>query len=175
MATDLFSLGVSFLSAAGGAFAAWAAWRSAGYAELTQGAADRITHRQTLREIAADASEILVEHGRIDARAQNLKLGYQSFFRLSGSSSNSNLPLYLARVEKKLEHASELATDARLFVGGAASLIHSPIDDLDRVANRLHGSLVTLRGYREDLDKEELQVAQWSVEAKNHRAAIRNP
>lgn len=171
MVTDLFSLGVSLVSAAGGAFAAWAAWRSASYAKLTQGAADRITHRQTLREIAADASEVLVEHGRIDARTQNLKLGYQSLFALSGSSSNSNLSQYLARVDRKLEHSSELATDARLFVGGAASLLHSPIDDLDRVANRLHGSLVTLRGYREDLDKEELQVAQWAVEAKKHHVA----
>lgn len=167
MSDNLFDMSVGIASLVGIGFSAWAAWRSAGSARLALEAADRITHRQTLREIAVNANEVLIEHGRITTQVRDLKLEYQVLF--VGDSSNSNLPQYLARVEEKLKHASGLADDARLFAGSASSLIHSPIGDLDRIANRLHGSLATLRGYREDFHKEQQKVAKWLREKRERQ------
>ena len=169
MSLDPLNTFISAAGAAAGIFAAFAAWRSAGHARASQNAAERMAQRQAVKELAEAASEILVEHQRIEARAQDLKLGYTSLFALKNASTNTNLPQYLARIESKKESAAKLAADAKLFADGASSLQDATIEEVHRVGARLRSSCVTLRGYREDFDQEQRQVSEWSAEARSRR------
>jgi hypothetical protein len=169
MSLDPLNTFISAAGAAAGVFAAFAAWRSAGHARAAQSTAERMAQRQAVKEVAEAASEILVEHQRIQARAQDLKLGYTSLFALNNASTNSNLPQYLDRVKSKMDSADMLAADAKLFSDGASSLNSAEIEEVHRVGARLRSSCVTLRGYREDFDQEQRQVAEWSAEARSRR------
>ena len=163
---ELLNLGITFASALGGAFAAWAAWRSAGHAKAAQESADLAERRAVLREISGAASAVLVEQSRIASRAGELKLGYRSLSTLSGASSSSNLTLLIARIDETLKVVEALATDAKLFSNNAQALAKAPPEEHDRVVTRMRESLIKAQGYREDLEREHTQVESQCAERR---------
>lgn len=172
-ATELLSLAAAAVSAVGGAFAAWAAFRSAGSAREAQAAAARAERRAALRRVSETAGLVIVEAERIQARGPQLKLSYRSLFTLSGGANNSRLPLYLDAVDEKSKKTAALAADAKLFAGGATSLIDASLEDIDRVHIRLSDSVVTTRGIREDLEREENSVEAQCAERRESNERTR--
>lgn len=170
---ELLNLGITFASALGGAFAAWAAWRSAGHAKAAQDSADLAERRAVLREISSAASSVLVEQSRIANRADELKLSYRNLFALSGASSSSNLTLLIARIDEKLKAVEALAADAKLFSNNAVALVKAPPEEHDRVITRMRESLIKMQGCREDLEREHNQVESQCAERRESMARTR--
>lgn len=161
---ELLSLAAAVVSAVGGAFSAWAAFRSAGSARDAQNEAAKAERRAALRRISETAGLVIGEAERIQSRGPQLQLRYRSLFTLSGGLGGSRLPLYLDAIEEKMKKATALAEDAKLFSGEPGSLSHASLDDIDRVQIRLSDSVTTTRGIREDFEREENSVeAQCAV------------
>lgn len=172
--SELLSIAAAVVSAVGGAFSAWAAFRSAGSARVAQEEAAKAGRRAALRQVSETAGIVISEVERIQARGPQLQRSYHSLFALSGGLSNSRLPLHLDAVDKKVKKATALAEDARLFTSEAKSLIDASIEDIDRVQIRLSNSVITTRGVREDLEREESSVEAQVAERResNERARI---
>lgn len=166
MTTELFSLAASVVSAMGGGFAAWAAFRSAGSAREAQKSAEESERRASLRRVSETASAVSVEADRILIRGERLKLGYRSLFTLSGGTNHSKLPQYLDVIEEKMRKAAAFGVDASLFAGEPKLLAEATAEDVDRVQLRLAHSLVTVRGIREDLEREETGVESQCAELR---------
>ena len=160
--TDWFSAVAALVSAAGGAFAARAAFLSARSARDTQNAADEAERRVSLREVSVLASSVTAESQRITNLAQNLKIGYQTMGAFSGSTGNSGIEQCIALVGQKVAEAAKIAEDASLFGDGAKSLSKCSLEDVDRVHTRQAAAYNRVHALREELERE-----QSSVEARN--------
>jgi hypothetical protein len=161
---ELVSAAAAVVSAIGGAFAAWAAYRSADSARASQRAAEEAERRASLRQVAATCSEIITEAKRVETRGNQTKLAYNTLAAFSGSLGNSAISIRLNEVDAKVQRSSELATHAKLFVDGASALGQAPSDELDRVELRESSALVEVRAVREELELElsdlQAQIAQ---------------
>lgn len=167
--SELLSLAAAVVSAVGGAFSAWAAFRSAGSARLAQEEAARAERRAALRRVSETAGLVVSEVERIKARGPLLQLNYRSLFALSGSAGGSRSNVYIEAVDEKVKKAITLADDASLFAGEAKSLEDATLEEIDRVQVRLSNSLATVRGVREDLEREESSVEAQSAQLREQR------
>ena len=163
---EVLSVTASAVSAAGGAFAAWAALQSSRSASKAQATADAMETRVALRDVALAAGEIQVEARRAQSRAELLKGSYGTLFILSGSFGNSRQAIYSAEVEKKADRIAQLVEDAKKFDYGATSLRQATIDDILRVQMRLSNSIKEVRGLREELDREHDQIESQCAERR---------
>lgn len=151
---EIVSAAAAVVSAVGGAFAAFAASRSAKSAQIAQEAAAAAEHRAALRQIGVTATEILIETGRITARANALKSAYRSLAILAGQYGGSRQQLWESAIDEKLKHASELSKYAKSFASTSGKLDHAPPEETDRVQVRLTNTLSETRALREDLERE---------------------
>lgn len=151
---DIVSATAAVVSAIGGAFAAWAAFRSAGSARVAQQAAADSERRASLRQIATTASEVLIEAQRVESRGHDLKSAYRSLFVIAGSGGGSRQALYDTAVDEKLKEAQGLADSAKVFSSSPRSLEDAPPDEIDRVQLKLSTALTKVRALREDIERE---------------------
>ena len=165
--TDWLAAISALISAAGGAFAARAAFLSAKSARDAQRAADDAERRASLREIGLLASAVVVEEQRISNLTVQLKLGYQAIGVFSGSTGNSAIAQCIAQAEEKGQEAHVLAEGSRLFSDGARSLEQSSMGDIDRVHTRQAAAHKRAVAIREELERE-----QSSVEARNAESRV---
>ena len=171
--TDWLSAISALVSAAGGAFAARAAFLSARSARDAQRAADDAERRASLREIAVLASAVVVEAQRVSNLAAQLKLGYQAMGAFSGSTGNSGIAQRITEVEKKEHEVQALAEDSRLFSEGARSLAQSSIEDIDRVHTRQAAAQKRAVAIREELAREHSSVEARNAESRESRDRTR--
>lgn len=151
---EVVSAAAAVVSAVGGAFAAWAAFRSAESARIAQQAGAAAEHRAALRQIGTTATEVQIEVERIASRGNDLKIAYRTLFTFAGQLGSSRNNLYDAAVDEKLKRASELGGYAKLFTTAAAKLDGTPPEETDRVQVRLSNTLTEIRALREDLERE---------------------
>ncbi|WP_439587668.1 hypothetical protein [Hydrogenophaga sp.] len=170
---DVVTAGAAFVSAIGGAIAAWAAFKSARSAQKSQESGDALAQKFALRDVALAAGEVRVESNRVLHRAQQLKLSYRDLFIMSGSAVHSSEQLCMAEIEKKVLRVSALAADAANFSDGADNLKRSTIDDIFRVETRLTSSIKEVRAIREDLDRENDQIDAQCAERRKRMENLR--
>jgi hypothetical protein len=151
---EVLSVSAALVSAIGGAFAAWAAFRSAASARLAQESADTSERRVSLRDLTSTARAVVIEAQRVAVRGGELKREHQSLAIMSGASISSSLDLSLAAVEAKLTEAKEQAKHAELFASSSSNLEHASSEEIDRVQLRLSDSLKKAQATLEDFDRE---------------------
>ncbi len=151
---EVISVGAAAVSAIGGALAAWAAHRSAVSAQEAQTAAFDAERRAGLRQIGQIASELLLEGRRVESRANETKLAYQTLFAFSGSTGGSRQKLYISQVDEKLKGAEKRIEYAKLFAPEPAKLKTIPLDEIDRVQTNVLATLTEVRALREDFERE---------------------
>lgn len=139
-ALEVISTSAAVISALGGAVAAFAAFRSAEAARVTQQAVASAEHRAALREIGITAKEVLIEAERISSRGNDLKLAYQSLFIFAGQPGSSRHNVYDKIVDERLKHASELSDYAKLFATSPEKLNGTPPEETDHVRARILNS-----------------------------------
>lgn len=152
--SEVVSAAAAVVSAVGGVFAAMAAFRSADSAWVVQQAAATAEHRAALRQIGVTATEVLIEAERISSRGGDLKIAYRSLFVLAGQIGGSREALYDAKVNEKLNRASELSEYAKLFAGNTRKLDNAPPEETDRVHVHLSNAFTEIRALREDIERE---------------------
>lgn len=108
MATaEVVSAAAAVVSAIWGAFATWAAFRSADSARASQRAVEESERKTALREVAVTAAEIKVEEQRAAARGAEVALASRALEAFSGSYGNSSTQLMVSAVNEKLAAAKE--------------------------------------------------------------------
>ncbi len=170
---DLLVAAASVISAIGGGFAAWAAFKSAASARSAQESTERAELRVALRQLSTTAGLIAVEVARVRDRGSALKIAHRSLATLSGTSGSSRVALYESAIDDKVKQSEELAIDAELWKDGATTLQSGPPEEIDRVQRRLSVSLRAVEAIREDLEREhatvESQCSEYRQRMLSHR------
>lgn len=165
---EVISVGAAAISAIGGAFAAWAAHRSAVSAQEAQAAAFDAERRAGLRQIGQTASELILEGRRVESRANETKLAYETLFAFSGGTGGSRKNLYISQIDEKLKGAAKHIENAKLFAPELSKLKAVPLDEIDRVQTNLLSALTEVCALREDLEREYAGVeAQCAMYRQN--------
>lgn len=151
---EIVSATSAVVSAIGGAFAAWAAFRSADSARVAQQAAKDTEHSASLRQIAVTASEVIIEAQRVDSRGGDLKRAYRTLFAFAGANSNSRLERYDVAIDEKIKIAANIKHHAKLFTSWPGSLEKAPSEEFDRVQILLSTNLNELGALREGIERE---------------------
>lgn len=160
------------VSAGGGAFAAVAAFRSAGAAREAARSAEDTNRRAMLREVSSTAASILVAVLGAKSRATELIIEYKSAEVFSGSAGHSSLQK-LSEITLELQAKAEsYVADAGLFANGATQLAASPAEDIDRVLVRLSGNLQIIQTIRDELDRKYTAMA--SQNAQHREVALQS-
>lgn len=158
------------ISAVGGAFAAIAAFRSAGAAREAALSAEHANCRAMLREVSAVAPSILGAVLGVKSRAAELSSEYKTAELFSGSRQSSSL-LKLQEIARELEAKAEsYFADAELFANGATQLATSPAEEIDRVFVRLSGNLQLIHTIRDELDRKYVAIS--SQNAQHREVAL---
>lgn len=158
MSAEVTSAIAAVISAIGTVFATWAAFRSAGSAQLAQKAAAEAERRSDLRQLCITAGEVLVEFRRVESRAVDAKQAYTTLFTFSGNSSGSRRNIYISAIEEKSKTATQLQNHAQLFISPPKNLGTAPLDEIDRIQTKLSNSLTEMRALRQDLEREHASV-----------------
>ena len=138
---EIASAIAAIVSAVGGAFAAVAAFRSAGAAREAALSAEHANRRAMLREVSAVAASILGAVLGVKSRAAELITEYKSAEVFSGTRENSSLQKLQETTRELQGKAESFVADAGLFANGATQLAASPVEEIDRVLVRLTGNL----------------------------------
>lgn len=169
---EVASAVAAVVSAVGGAFAALAAFRSAGAAREAALSAEHANRRAMLRDVSAIAASILGAVLGVKSRAAELICEYKSAEVFSGSRENSSL-LKLQESTCELQAKAEsFVADAGLFANGATQLAASPAEDIDRVFVRLSGNLQLIQTIRDELDRK--YAAMSSQNAQHREVALQS-
>ena len=151
---DILAAAAAVVSALGGGFAAWAAFKSAASARMAQESSERAELRTVLRQVSTTAGLIDIEATRVCDRGASLKTAHRGLATLSGATGNSRVKLHESVVDEKTKKAEDLAADAELWKDGAPGLQSAPAEEIDRVQRRLFVNLRAVEAIREDLDRE---------------------
>lgn len=160
------------VSAVGGAFAAVAAFRSAGAAREAARSAEDTNRRAMLREVSSAAASILVAVLGVKSRGTELIIEYNSAEVFSGSAGNSSLQKLRENTLELQAKAESYVADAGLFVNGATQLAASPAEDIDRILVRLSGNLQIIQTIRDELDRKYTSMA--SQNAQHREVALQS-
>lgn len=163
---EIASAVAAVVSAVGGAFAAVAAFRSAGAAREAALSAEHANRRAMLREVSAVAASILGAVLGVKSRAAELISEYKSAEVFSGSRENSSLLKLQENTRELQAKAESFVADAGLFANGATQLAASPAEETDRVFVRLSGNLQLIQTIRDELDRK---YAAMSSQNAQHR------
>lgn len=168
---DAISTIAAVVSAAGGAFAAIAAFRSASAAREAQVSVLSFSSRAALREIALTATEIVGEGSRLNDRARQLKVAYRALFTTGGRSGRGDQ--FDAAIDGKIQRASELSAHAKLFIEPVNKLRCTPPEEHDRVIVLLTSAVAEIRALRADIEQSlthvEEQIAPLRERALNNK------
>ena len=154
----LISVIASGVSAVGGAFAAVAAFRSAGSARDAYEATQVFEKRSALRQLMVTASEVLVEGRRAESRGAELKLAYRTLSIFAGAFGGSAERECLANTDKKLDEVTRLSEYAKPFTCDQAQLMNGPLDEIISRETKMAQVLAQVRAMREDLEREHASV-----------------
>lgn len=148
------------------AFAALAAFRSAGSAQSAQRWAEDSALTAAALNASRTAAEVLVEIQRIKSLSDQAVLAYRTLEVFSGSFQNSGIQEAQAKVRGLASRAEELGANARLFTDTATKLKAVPpqeqVQELARVQLQLSSSQAQVVAVR-----VELEQMLASVEAQN--------
>ena len=172
---EIASAVAAIISAAGGAFAAIAAFRSAATARDATRQADEIERRTLLREVSVAASSIQAVVLGASSRGQELLLEYRSAEVFSGSAEHSAHRQLRDSTQTLLDKAKAFVEDAQLFTGGAKSIFEAPIDEIERVRIRLIENLMLVQVIREELDRKYFDMAAKNLQSRQAALHARRP
>ena len=151
------------IGAAGGLFAAIAAFRSAGTAKDAAKRAQEIGRRGLVRDVATTANNVVGETIRVDDIGNRLKQAYQTLATFSGQSGGSRPKLFIEEVERKQKEVVPLQQEALTLLEKRETISNSSEDDLALLLTKLEGYLVQIRRV-----KEKFMHDLESVERNNH-------
>ncbi|WP_148861231.1 hypothetical protein [Marinobacter fonticola] len=169
---SIISVIASVVSAAGGAIACIAAFKSAGHAKRAFEESQKADKRFALRQLSLTAHQIVVEVDRIKWLAQGLTAAYKALAVFNNATGNSRVPLMTNEVAKKVRVAEQLGEKAKPFVDVKTALLNGPLEEIsDReiAMTQYLTEAIALRG------KIEIELAD--IQAKNathQEIAIRN-
>lgn len=157
-AVELTSIIAAVVSAAGGAFAAVAAFRSAASARRAEVSAAEGERRSGQRSISMTATEIGVEERRLIEQADELKVSYKMLEVASGVRESSGVKLANDSISARIRGLEQDMEHARLFAELGEQLTHAPMAEFDRIQVRLTATLTKVKALREDLRIEAAKV-----------------
>lgn len=163
---EIASAVAAIISAAGGAFAAIAAFRSAATARDATRQAEETERRVLLREVSVAASSIQAVVLGASSRGQELLLEYRSADVFSGSAGNSGIKQMRESTQALVDKAKSFVEDAQLFSGGAKPLTAAPIHEVERVRTRLTEHLMLVQVIREELDRKYFDMAAKNLQSR---------
>lgn len=102
MSAEVVSAIAAVASAVGTVLATWAAFRSAGSAQLAQQAAAEAERRFAFRQLCLTAGEVIVEFRRVESRAVDAKQAYTTLFAFSGGSADPAKASTFPRLKRRL-------------------------------------------------------------------------
>jgi hypothetical protein len=163
---------MGLIGAAGGLFAAIAAFRSAGTAREASKRAQEVDRRGLVRDVATTANNVIAETIRVDDVGNKLKREYQALATFSGQSGGSRSKLVIEEVERKQEGVVPLQQEAHAILERREIFSNSSEDDLALLLTKLEGHVVQIRRVKEkllhDLDSVEKDNRRYREKAMTH-------
>ena len=155
---ELVSIMAAVASAVGGAFAAVAAFRSAGSARDAQRAADEAERRALLRQVVLTAKDVALEARRtLNAAVLTLR-SHKDLATFSGGLGGSRHQLAKDALADKSAGAAAIEKEGKVFDAWPSSLEKAPVAEIDRVLTKLLGLFSEARSAREDLEQERADI-----------------
>ena len=143
------------VAAAGGAWAARAAYRSALGAQEAVKQAQRIDRRGLLRDLYNTAHRVVAEPLAIGSLVEELKAEYRVLAASSGQAGGSREKLLIQRAEAKEKEVSSLQDEARKLIETRARLNgNASEEELTLALNKLDGGLVQVLSIKNGLERE---------------------
>lgn len=162
---DAIATIAAVVSAIGGAFAAIAAFRSAGAAQASAKHAADVEHRALVRDVLAVAASIIRDAARARLIADALPDAYKTLHALAGSGSGSNEGIAIAKVEAKADAIAPSAQRAKNVGNDYATLYKASADDLSNMLAGLTADQVNVRALLDDFMAEQSSVGAATVRA----------
>jgi hypothetical protein len=160
------------IGAAGGLFAAIAAFRSAGTATDAAKRAQEVDRRGLVRDVATVANNLIAETIRVDDSGNKLKQAYQTLATCSGQSGGSRPRLLIDEVERKQKEVDPLQQEALALLKKRETFSNSTEDELARLLTKMEGYLVQVRRVKEkfihDLESVERDNQMYREKAIKH-------
>jgi hypothetical protein len=172
MANDLAEIIAAvggILGAIGGLYAARAASRSASLAQNAVKQAEKAERRGMMRDFIGSAQKVLVECGRIESIAIDLKLQYRTLFTFAGQNGSSRQQLYLEQIDAKLQAIAPIQEEAKKLMEAHRSLANTSEEDMNLALAKLEANLVTTQGVREEFQRELAEVSTQNHQYRENR------
>lgn len=147
VAASVFGLVVGILSAL-------AAFRSADSARKAQLSADAAIRNNAVVIAGKVAAEILADFRRIQWLAECSRIEYKTLEVLCGSTNNAGIEQAVKHVATLLEHATDHANYAQLFLDTPSKLIEIDSEDLTRVQVHLNSRRSQLSALVDELERD---------------------
>jgi len=160
------------VGAAGGLFAAVAAFRSAGTAKDAANRAQEVDRRGLVRDVATVANNVIAETIRVDDIGNKLKQAHQTLATFSGQSGGSRPKLFIDDVQKKQREVVPLQQEALALLEKRETFSNSNEDELAQLLAKMEGYLVQIRRVKEkfihDLESVERDNQMYREKAIKH-------
>ena len=164
----------SLVAAAGGLFAAFAAFRSAGSARAAVEQGVELERRRLVGLVVEAAQKVETEYMRVTEVAPRLKRAYKDLSTFAGQSGGSRLTLYLAKIEKSEKEVAPFMDEAGSFLTGPKSPSDIPEEELAGLLHKFNGYLGQLRVAKESF-RDDLASVERQNEAYREQAITRTP
>jgi hypothetical protein len=146
--------------AAGGAWAARAAHRSAVAAREAARHAENVDRRGLLRDLTTTAHRVVAESLQIGSLVEELKTEYRMLHTSAGQSGSSSEKLLIQRAEAKQKEVCPLQEEARKLIEERAQLRNVSEEDLTQSLSKFDGYLVQVLRIRDSLEREVVATAR---------------
>jgi hypothetical protein len=157
--TTLISAVAALMAAAGGCWAARAAYRSAITAHEAARHAERVDRRGILRDLITTCHRLIAESVHIGPLIEELKTEYRMLATFSGQSGGSREKLLIQRAESKQKEILVLQEEAQQLIEERAQLLNASEEDFTQTLSKFDGYLVQVLRIKDSLEREITAVA----------------
>lgn len=161
------------LGAIGGLYAARAASRSASLAQDAAKQAERAERRGFVRDFIGNTQKVLVECGRVEAIATDLKSQYRTLFTFAGQYGGSRQQLYIEQIDNKLKSIVPIQEEAQKLMDAHRSLAQTSDEDMNLALAKIVANSVLVEGIREELQRELTEISAQNHQYRENRINVK--
>jgi hypothetical protein len=159
----------SLIGALGSAFAAIAAFRSAGIAKSATDHASAIEKRTQVREVVRIGNEVIAETIRIDALAAKCILSFRTLATFSGATGGSIESVHIKALEEKRKSMGPVQDRALEVIESYASIQKESGEHINGLLSELDNYLIHTRRVKEEIQE---QYADLEDQNRIHREKV---
>lgn len=167
--TDIIAASAAVIGLVVSALSALAAFRSADSARSAQASAERADRRLRIFDISRTSADTRIELLRVEARAEQAQIGYDTLGVFSGSFENSGIEESKVRVARKRKLAEEHLARVSKFSDANSKLADATDQELDRICLIVTTCCAEVRALREELDGEVARIDGQTAPYRNRR------